>query len=144
MQLLVLDTNVALDLLVFRDPSVAALHEGLASGSLSWIATAAMRAELERVLGYPQIASRLERCGLLARQVLDGFDARVRLVDTAPVAPLACSDPDDQPFIDLAVHHRCMLLSKDAAVLVLRGQLAAMQVAASAVLRQVPGGHAPS
>jgi predicted nucleic acid-binding protein len=47
-------------------------------------------------------------------------------------APVICSDPDDQMFIDLAVHHRCMLLSKDAAVLTLKKRLAAMQVNACA------------
>jgi predicted nucleic acid-binding protein len=134
MQHLVLDTNVALDLLVFRDPSVAALHEGLASGALRWIATTAMRDELVRVLGYPQIAARLQRGGRAAQQVLDEFDARTRLVDPAPPAPLTCSDPDDQHFIDLAVQHRCTLLSKDAAVLVLRRRLAALQVTAGAGL----------
>jgi predicted nucleic acid-binding protein len=134
MQLLVLDTNVALDLLVFRDPSAAALDQGLASGALCWIATAAMRAEFERVLGYAPVASRLARSERTAQQALDEFDARSRLVDVAPVSSPTCSDPDDQPFIDLAVQHRCLLLTNDAAVLALRRPLAAMQVTACAVL----------
>jgi hypothetical protein len=37
-------------------------------------------------------------------------------------------------FIDLAVRHRCLLLSKDAAVLMLKGKLAALQVEVSAVI----------
>jgi predicted nucleic acid-binding protein len=144
MQTLVLDTNVALDLLVFRDPSVAALHDALTSGALCWIATARMRAELERVLAYPQIASRLQRDGATARQVLEEFDARARLVDAAPLAPLTCSDPDDQPFIDLAVHHGGTLLSKDAAVLVLRRRLAGLRVTASALLAAASDSLDPS
>jgi predicted nucleic acid-binding protein len=134
MRLLVLDTNVAMDLLVFRDPSAAALDHWLARGALCWIATAAMRAEFERVLGYPPVASRLARSGRTAQEVLAEFDARARIVDAAPVSPPACSDPDDQPFIDLAVQHRCLLLTKDAAVLALRRPLAEMQVTACAAL----------
>jgi predicted nucleic acid-binding protein len=128
MHLLVLDTNVALDLLVFRDPSTAALDHALASDEARWIATAAMRDELARVLGYPQVASRMLRAGLAAQDVLGDFDRRVRLVDAAPVAGVPCRDPDDQPFIDLAVQHRCTLLSKDAAVLALRRRLEPLQV----------------
>jgi predicted nucleic acid-binding protein len=128
MHLLVLDTNVALDLLVFRDPSTAALDHALASNEARWIATAAMRDELARVLGYPQVASRMLSAGLAAQDVLGGFDRRVRLVDAAPVAAVPCRDPDDQPFIDLAVQHRCTLLSKDAAVLALRRRLEPLQV----------------
>jgi predicted nucleic acid-binding protein len=134
MQLLVLDTNVALDLLVFRDPSAARLEVGLAGGELQWLATAAMRDELARVLGYPQVASRMARGGLTAPQVLAAFDRRAQLVEDAPPSGLACSDPDDQCFIDLAVHRRCMLLSKDAAVLVLRRRLEDLHVLVSATL----------
>lgn len=134
MQALVIDTNVALDLLVFRDPSTAALQQALAGGEWRWIATGGMRGEFERVLGYPAIAARLQLLQATAQQMLDEFDRRVCLVESAPRAPLACRDPDDQPFIDLAVQHACMLLSKDAAVLALAGRLASLQVTACAVL----------
>lgn len=134
MRPVVIDTNVALDLLVFGDPSALPLQQALAYGSLRWIATTAMRAEFERVLGYPVIAARLASLQATASQMLDRFDSHVSLVEAAPSAPLACSDPDDQPFIDLAVQHTCVLLSKDAAVLALKGRLAALRVAASAVL----------
>ena len=134
MQRLVLDTNVVLDLLVFRDPSVAPLHEGLAAGRLRWIATAAMRDELERVLGYAAVARRLEAAGRAPQHVLDDFDARSQRVEVPARCALACSDPDDQCFIDLAVHHGCALLSKDAAVLALAPRLAQMHVAVGTVL----------
>jgi hypothetical protein len=65
---LVLDTNIVLDLLVFADPAVRPLPPLLASGALRWIAAPAMRVELERVLGYPQIAPRLDYYGLSAAQ----------------------------------------------------------------------------
>ena len=126
--LLALDTNVVLDLLVFGDPSVRPLQAALELGELDWLATPAMRDELERVLGYAQIASRLALVALDAAEVLARFDRQVRMVEAPAKAPVTCSDPDDQKFIDLAVRHRCLLLSKDAAVLKLKGQLAALQV----------------
>lgn len=134
MQHLVLDTNVVLDLLVFRDPAAAALDEALAQGRLCWIATAAMRDELERVLGYAAVARRLAAAGLAPQQVLDDFDARSQRVAAPARAAVTCSDPDDQGFIDLAVHHACTLLSKDAAVLALAPRLAGLGVHAGATL----------
>jgi predicted nucleic acid-binding protein len=56
------------------------------------------------------------------------------LVEAAPKAEVTCGDPDDQKFIDLAVAHRCLLLSKDDEVLRMRKRLAALQVTAAAAL----------
>lgn len=134
MQQLVLDTNVVLDLLVFRDPAAAPLDDALAGGRLRWIATAAMRNELERVLGYAPVARRLAAAGLAPQQVLDDFDARSQCVAAPERAAVTCSDPDDQCFVDLAVHHGCALLSKDAAVLALAPRLAGLGVHAGATL----------
>lgn len=134
MQHLVLDTNVVLDLLVFRDPAAAPLDHGLASGRLRWIATAAMRDELERVLGYDAVARRLAAAGLAPRQVLDEFDARSQRVAAPACSAVTCSDPDDQCFVDLAVHYGCALLSKDAAVLALAPRLAGLGVHAGPTL----------
>lgn len=134
MQLLVLDTNVVLDLLVFRDPAAAPLDDALAHGRLRWIATAAMRDELERVLGYAAVARRLAAAGLAPRQVLDEFDTRSQRIAAPARAAATCSDPDDQCFIDLAVQHGCILLSKDAAVLALAPRLARLGVHAGPTL----------
>jgi putative PIN family toxin of toxin-antitoxin system len=124
---LVLDTNIVLDTLVFRDPRTHALHAALfdepVMSDLLWLATAPMREELARVLAYPHIALRLVFHGLQAGQVLSQFDARVRIVPVAPKAPATCKDPDDQKFIDLAVSHSAALLSKDKAVLCMRRRL---------------------
>jgi predicted nucleic acid-binding protein len=123
---LVLDTNIVLDLLVFADAAVQPLKPLLASGALRWIAAPAMRVELERVLGYPQIAPRLAYYGLSPAQVLQAFDAQTHTEAPAPRASAVCKDPDDQQFIDLAVQHRAVLLSKDQAVLRLRKRLLAL------------------
>jgi putative PIN family toxin of toxin-antitoxin system len=130
----VVDTNVALDLLVFDDPSARPLAAQLERGLLRWICTRAMRDEFERVLAYQNIAARMQTRGLLARGVLADFDRHAQRVDMPEPALLICRDPDDQKFIDLAVAHRCTLLSKDAAVLALAKRLAAVQVSAAAVM----------
>ena len=119
----VVDTNVALDLLIFSDPRTAPLRALLAQGRLAWIATQVMRDELERVLAYPHIAARMDYSRVDAAQVLAGFDAHVRLVNSAPRVAYVCKDADDQKFIDLAAEHRAILLSKDKAVICMRKRL---------------------
>ena len=120
----VVDTNVALDLLIFSDPRTAPLRTLLAQGRLHWIATQVMRDELERVLAYPHIVSRMDFYRVDAVQVLAAFDAQARLVDIAPRVAYVCKDADDQKFIDLAAAHRAILLSKDKAVICMRKRLA--------------------
>jgi predicted nucleic acid-binding protein len=131
MQPLVLDTNVVLDVLVFADPAALPVREGLELGRLRWLATAAMRDELARVLDYPKPAPRVRFHRGHADEVLRDFDRHVQLVDAPPKAGVTCGDPDDQKFIDLAVAHRCTLLSKDDEVLRLRKRLALLQVVAA-------------
>lgn len=119
----VVDTNVALDLLIFSDPRTAPLRALLTQGRLDWIATQVMRDELERVLAYPHIVSRMDFYRVDAAQVLAAFDAQARLVDIAPRVAYVCKDADDQKFIDLAAAHRAILLSKDKAVICMRKRL---------------------
>ena len=120
----VVDTNVALDLLIFSDPRTAPLRTLLAQGRLAWIATPVMRDELERVLAYPHIVERMNYYRVGAAQVLTAFDAQARLVEIAPKVAYVCKDADDQKFIDLAAAHRAILLSKDKAVICMRKRLA--------------------
>lgn len=140
MRLLVLDTNIVLDLLVFKDPAIGRLHQAINRGDLDWIATSAMRDELKRVLTYPAISTRLakqanpENPGAPidpATAVLGQFDALSRMLPAPGKAPVTCRDRDDQIFIDLAVAHQAMLLSKDRAVLCMRKRLLALGVIAS-------------
>ena len=121
MGLVVIDTNVVLDLFVFDDPAVAPLRAALVESRVAWIATEAMREELRRVLDYPHLARRLGATG--ADVVLTDFDRHTRRVEPANKAPFTCRDPDDQRFIDLAVAHGAALLSKDAHVLALARRL---------------------
>ena len=134
----VIDTNVALDLWVFDDPASAPLRLALESGQLEWQITNPMRDELQRVLDYPQIRPRMAFHGRTAAQVLERLDALAHCLPVAPKAPVTCKDPDDQKFIDLAVAHRALLLSKDRAVLSMRRRLLPLGVVCTAVM-PMPG-----
>jgi len=131
---IVLDTNIVLDLFVFNDVAAQPLHGALASSTLRWIATPAMREELVRVLAYPQIVKSLRHHQIEAGQVLQRFDALTHMLDAPPKAPVTCKDPDDQKFIDLAVAHQARLLSKDGAVLCMQKRLSALCVLAQAAI----------
>ena len=114
----ILDTNIVLDWLVFRDARCAPLVRALESGSVRWVASAWMRAEFDHVLGrglgerwtpeLDSVASAWER-----------FAQCVVPPETMPAANrLHCTDPQDQPFIDLAVHVSAhWLLTRDRALL---------------------------
>ena len=135
----VLDTNIVLDLWVFDDAAAQSLRMAVRERAVQWIATAPMRDELERVLGYPQIAPRLAHYRLQAPDVLGAFDIHALMHPPAPKADITCKDPDDQKFIDRAVAQRALLLSKDALVLAMRRR---MQARGSDVLRAWAGAGA--
>jgi predicted nucleic acid-binding protein len=122
---LVIDTNIVLDLWVFDEPQIAPLRHWLEGGELQWLATAPMRDELERVLGYPAVQKALLFRQRGANDVLAKFDALASRQAVARKARYTCTDPDDQPFIDLALALRASLLSKDKAVLSMRKRLIA-------------------
>ncbi len=126
-----------LDVFVFNDVAAQPLKQALEAGQLDWLATAPMRDELERVLGYPQISSRLALCQLEAHEVLAEFDQHARIAEAPAQAGPTCHDPDDQKFIDLAVAHQATLLSKDQAVLCMKKRLAAHDVRAQSAIELV-------
>ena len=123
--MIVIDTNIVLDLFVFRDPLAQPLALALASQKYKWLATVPMRDELARVLEYPNIVLRLSGAQISAAEVLAQFDDQVQWIDVAPKAHLICRDPDDQKFIDLALAHQAVLLSKDRLVLCMAKRLLA-------------------
>jgi putative PIN family toxin of toxin-antitoxin system len=132
---LVLDTNIVLDLLLFADPAAQVLRASLQQGCWNWLATQAMRDELERVLSYPVIAARMAYYQRSPQALLAEVDAAVQWHKPAPKAAVTCKDPDDQKFIDLAVQHRATLLSKDRAVWSMARRLAALGVSAGCALQ---------
>lgn len=114
---IVVDTQVVMDWLVFNEPRAQPLATALQSGALRWLVTTAMRDEIRHVLGR----------GIAARYAPDpalieaSFDTHAEAVDAAAPSPrLVCRDPDDQKFIDLALERQARwLVSRDKALLAL-------------------------
>ncbi|MCY7369523.1 MAG: putative toxin-antitoxin system toxin component, PIN family [Polaromonas sp.] len=133
-QAIVIDTNIVLDVFVFNDAAALPLRLGLETGKLDWLATPAMRDELERVLAYPRLIPRLVFYRLTADTVLAAFDRHARITQAPAKASLTCSDPDDQKFIDLALAHQALLLSKDRDVLSMTKRLKAQGIRAQSAI----------
>lgn len=124
---LVLDTNVVLDWLVFRDAGVAGLQPALDAKQIELITHQPALDELRRVLTYAQL-------GLASNQrqeILERYSSQARLAALPggfdlenlglPAGFPRCRDCEDQHFIALAYHERAdALVSKDRAVLELR------------------------
>ena len=133
-QTIILDTNIVLDAFLFNDPAAEPVRQALAKEELDWLATQPMRDELERVLAYPKIAARLAFYKLSAGDVLARFDQHARMVGVASKASVTCSDADDQKFIDLAIQHRALLLSKDRDVISMRKRLLVLGIWAQSAM----------
>ena len=114
----VLDTNAVLDWLVFGNPACVGWSRLFIDGSVRWLASKAMRDELENVLqrsmarswnvNLPALWAHWMRWSVPTEAVsLSGAAGRMR-----------CTDADDQMFIDLALGHGARwLISRDRAVL---------------------------
>jgi putative PIN family toxin of toxin-antitoxin system len=114
----VLDTNVVLDWLLFSEPSCRALALQLETGQFAWHTSAPMRVELLSVLLRPQFLAWKPNC----EYILSAFDrwAIVAPIDFPAPGPSAprCRDAHDQKFIDLAYARSARwLFSRDRALL---------------------------
>ena len=119
---IVLDTNVWLDLLLFEDARAAPLLAALLAGRVTALSTQPMLDELADVLSRPFASGKAVAPDTVPARAL----ALCRLVDGArPAHHCAlnaprCSDPDDQKFIDLAwAWPAAWLISHDRALLAL-------------------------
>ncbi|MEX8520832.1 MAG: putative toxin-antitoxin system toxin component, PIN family [Leptothrix sp. (in: b-proteobacteria)] len=115
---IVLDTNVLLDWLVFRNPVTRAFDTALNPARLRWVSTEPMRLEL----GYVLTESLLTRWQVQADNVWATVQQHTCPVEPPAALPphqrLRCTDTDDQIFIDLAVARRSRwLLTRDRALL---------------------------
>jgi predicted nucleic acid-binding protein len=115
--LLVLDTNVCLDLFVFHDPRWAALLKGLQTGSLTAVTNPGCRAEWLAVLQYRHLPVTDENRPAIIR----AFDQSIVCADSATPSDIKlpiCTDPDDQQFMELARDIKAThLITKDKALL---------------------------
>ena len=139
----VLDTNVLLDCWVFDDHRTRWLAGMLASGRVVALRTPAIEAEVVDVLGRAQFGLSPTR----QNEVVAAWQAGCERMADAPACRLLCSDPDDQKFLDLALHAGApLLLTKDRALLRLRRRaqtlglaIARPDAAASALLERLVG-----
>lgn len=115
---IVIDTNVCLDLFVFRDPRWQALKAALQDGSVQAVTRQDCRTEWLKVLDYRHLPlSEETRPAAIAE-----FDALIACIDAPPTAEAVklpvCSDPDDQKFLEIARDAKARaLITKDKALL---------------------------
>jgi putative PIN family toxin of toxin-antitoxin system len=141
---LVLDTNVVLDWLVFRDRGVAHLVRAIDERRATVLTNAACEAELARVLAYDSLALDATR-----RQEMFTTYCRVTTRYAGASRPDAlprCADADDQKFLELARDAAAAyLVTKDKSLLTLartRYRLAGFRIVTPAGLQLEPA--APS
>jgi putative PIN family toxin of toxin-antitoxin system len=118
----VLDTNVVLDLWLFRDSRTAMLRRSVETGQLVWNTSASLREELIHVLDRGFTKKNQTVCAN-KQQVLAIHEqlatARPQPATTA-LPGLRCRDTADQKFIDFALAHApAWLLTRDKDLLAL-------------------------
>ena len=106
---LVLDTNVWLDWLVFRDPAVASIQSAVTAGQVAIFIDPPCAQELERTLTYTlqkrildadAQAVCLAECLRVSRFVNENSSSQYAAQTTSDLP--VCRDPDDQKFLELA------------------------------------------
>ena len=132
LQRIVVDTNVCLDLFMFRDQRWQLLVDGLKSGEIEAVTSASCRMEFMLVLAYEKMQLSTES----QAAILQEFDQIIRLIDL-PAEPSAthaiklplCKDRDDQKFLELAYASQAdILITKDKALLKLARKTIRLQL----------------
>ena len=118
---IVLDTNVVLSALVFRDGTAKRLRDAWQSDACRPLVSTETARELLRVLAYPKFRlSADDRQELLADYL--PWTISVRIPARPPAVP-RCRDPHDVIFLELAASGRAgLLVSGDHDLLALAGQ----------------------
>lgn len=127
---LVIDTNVTLDLLLFDSQIAAPLLAAVTHGRAQWLTASYCRNELARVLGYPEFRlDETRQAAIRARyaELTRCCDDTMSTPETLPRPLPRCKDPDDQPFLELAVASGSQLLvTRDHALLRLHKRIGAL------------------
>src|SRR3569623_1127587 len=115
---IVLDTNICLDLFVFRDPRWESLLAALKSGAVAAVTRRDCRNEWLFVLEYPHLPlAPISKAAAMAE-----FDALIRCVEVVGAADAArvsvCRDEDELKFLEFARDAQAhVVISKDMALL---------------------------
>jgi putative PIN family toxin of toxin-antitoxin system len=110
----VIDTNVLLDFWVFDDAASRPLRAAVESGQVNALRSGDSVDELTQVI----MREKFELATEARFGVLREWDRLATPVDRVFPAPIACSDPHDQKFLDLAYTARAdWLVTKDKALL---------------------------
>ena len=126
----VLDTNIVLDCLLFRDPATSGLMAAIDAKHVQLLVHQYALEELKRVLAYPQ-------CRLSVPEQREVHDRYVELASLVamprgytgdnlllPTGFPRCRDRDDQAFLALAYHAKADgLITRDEDLLELRRKL---------------------
>ena len=116
MKLVVLDTNILLDIFVFNDERAVDLKQAILEQSIQVVASQKTLEEFADVLSRPLFKLDEES----QEAILVQWKSIAHQVDDSNLAPAPwkCQDADDQIFLDLAYQLRpAILISKDNAVL---------------------------
>jgi putative PIN family toxin of toxin-antitoxin system len=122
-KVIVIDTNVCLDLFVFKDPRWAGLLAALESGAVEAVTRSDCRDEYNIVLHYKHLPLDDDSRPLAAAR----FDQLIKVVAPAEsgVRLPVCTDKDDQKFLEVARDAQAaILITKDKALLKLARRLA--------------------
>ncbi len=116
----VLDTNVAVSALVFRQGRLTWLREAWQSGRIVPVVSAETLAELVRVLAYPKLRLTEEEAKSVLAHYMERAEAVVKV--GTPRIP-QCRDPDDKMFLRLAYAARVhALVTGDKDLLAVAGK----------------------
>ena len=122
-KVIVIDTNVCLDLFVFKDPRWAGLLAALESGAVEAVTRSDCRDEYNIVLHYKHLPLDDDSRPLAVAR----FDQLIKVVAPAEsgVRLPVCTDKDDQKFLEVARDAQAaILITKDKALLKLARRLA--------------------
>ncbi len=113
----VLDTNVCLDLFVFKDQRWDELFVAMRDGRIDTVTREDCRTEWLRVLDYPHLpVNEHNKAAIIAE-----FDRFIRCLPIETVNTYGlpmCTDRDDQKFLELACQcNAAFLITKDKALL---------------------------
>jgi uncharacterized protein len=97
----VLDTNVLLSGLLWRGPSYALLEQ-VRNGSVTFLSSPELLAELAEVLARPKFDAVLSRSSSSREQMLAQVRMLAEVTDPPPLAQPVCRDPDDAAVLALA------------------------------------------